>query len=146
MTVPLVLDAAGLDAMGADEPPQHLRALLAEAYRRGRDVLVPAVVCAETARGVTRTRRMERVLARRGTSSGGRSAATVVDTDLTVAKQVGAILHAVDADTPDLVDAHVVAACVPYGGGVVVTSDAHDIQRLSAAVPQVRVITRRPTG
>lgn len=146
MTVPLVLDAAGLDAMAADDPPQGFRALVAEAHQRGRDVLVPAVVCAEIARGVARTRRMEQALARRTAHSGGRSPATVVDTDLTVAKQVGAILHAVRADTTDIVDAHVVAACVPYGGGVVVTSDAQDIQRLSAAVPHVRVVTRRPAG
>lgn len=146
MTVPLVLDAAGLDAMGADHPPQRFRALLAEAHRRDRDVLVPAVVCAEIARGVPRTRRMEHALGRRTAHSGGRSAATVVDTDLTVAKQVGAILHAVQADTTDIVDAHVVAVCVPHGGGVVVTGDAQDIQRLSAAVPHIRVVTQRPTG
>lgn len=60
MTVPLVLDAAGLEAMGAQNPPQRLRALLAEAHRRGRGVLVPAVVCAEVARGVARTDRWSR--------------------------------------------------------------------------------------
>lgn len=146
MSVPVVLDAAGLNAMGTASPPEALRALLTEAHRRGRGVLVPAVVCAEVARGVARTRRMEQALARRTGPAGGRSAATVVATDLAVAKQVGAVLHAAQAGSADIVDAHVVAVCVPHGGGVVITSDPGDIQRLSAAVPHVRVVTRDPSG
>lgn len=87
---------------------------------------------------------MEQALTRRTAYAGGRSAATVVSTDLTVAKQVGAILHAVQADTADIVDVHVVAVCVAHGGGVVITSDASDIHRLSAAVPHIRVVTQGP--
>jgi hypothetical protein len=38
-----------------------------------------------------------------------------------------------------IVDAHVVAVCLPAGGGLVVTSDPDDIAALAAAVPAVRV-------
>jgi hypothetical protein len=37
--LPLVLDAAGLEGLCAPRPPDRLRALLAEAHRREREVL-----------------------------------------------------------------------------------------------------------
>ena len=58
--MPLVLDAAGLEALAADRPPDILRALLAEAHRRGRTVIAPTLVCAELARGRARTRALRR--------------------------------------------------------------------------------------
>jgi hypothetical protein len=39
---PLNLDADGLDALTEQPPPDRLRALLAEAWERKSDVLVPA--------------------------------------------------------------------------------------------------------
>lgn len=42
---PLILDADGLDALTEQPPPDRLRALLAEAWERKSDVLVPALVC-----------------------------------------------------------------------------------------------------
>ncbi len=66
----------------------------------------------------------------------------MVDTDFELARQVGAILDATRSGTEDLVDAHVVAACIPYGGGLVVTSDPDDIARLASASPGTRVVTR----
>lgn len=62
--LPLVLDAAGLDALSARRPPDRLRGLLAEAHRRGREVLAPTLACAEVARGRARTRALEAALAR----------------------------------------------------------------------------------
>jgi len=47
VTLPVVLDADELDALTDSAPPKAFRALLREALERGRDVLVPAVVCAE---------------------------------------------------------------------------------------------------
>jgi hypothetical protein len=41
-----------------------------------------------------------------------------------------------------VVDAHSVAIAAVYGGGIVVTADPDDIERLAAAVPAVRVVTR----
>ena len=141
MTAPLVLDSAGLDEL-AGQPSVAIRALLAEALRRDRDVLVPAAVCAELARGRDRTAAVESVLARRPGADA--PAVTVVDLDLDAAKQVGAILHALGAGSEDLVDASVVAVCAMSGGGMVVTGDPDDIGRLAQAVPMVRIVTRSP--
>ena len=41
-----------------------------------------------------------------------------------------------------MVDAHVVAVCALHDGGVVVTSDPDDIERLAHSVPAVRIVTR----
>lgn len=142
--VPLVLDAAGLAALATDRPSDRLRALLTEAHRRGRAVLAPTVACAEVARGRSRTRALESAIARHDRDRGERPAIRLVDTDFPLARQVGAILDATDQGSEHLVDAHVVAVCVPTGGGLVVTSDPDDIAALAAAVPAARIRTRAP--
>lgn len=142
MTLPVVLDADGLDALADPSPPSALRALLREALDRGRDVLVPAVVCAEACRGIDRTRRVETALARHRPAGGQRPPVAVVDTDFVLARQVGALLYGAGAGSADIVDGHVVAVCARHGGGLVITSDPEDIARLAAAVPAARVITR----
>jgi len=136
VTVPVVLDADGLNAVCDPRPPEVVRALIHEAWLRGHDVLVPAVVCAEVCRGVARTRRVEAALAR------ARPPFSVVDTDFALARQVGSVLHGAAADSRDMVDAHIVAVCALYDGGVVVTSDPGDIERLAQSVPAVRIVTR----
>jgi predicted nucleic acid-binding protein len=140
LTLPVVLDADGLDAMCEAQPRSAIRALLQEAWARQRDVLVPAVVCAEVCRGVARTRRVETMVSRHG--PGTRLPVGVVVTDFDLARQVGAVLHGASAGSADIVDAHVVAVCALRGGGLVITSDGGDIQRLAAAVPSARVVTR----
>lgn len=142
MTLPVVLDADGLDALADPAPPLAFRELLREALARGRDILVPAVVCAEACRGATRTRRVEAALARHRPNRGQRPPVAVVDTDFALARQVGAILHGAAAGSVDLADAHVVAVCARRGGGLVLTSDPDDIARLAAAVPSARIVTR----
>jgi predicted nucleic acid-binding protein len=142
--LPLVLDAAGLDALAIQHPPDVLRALLAEAHRRGRSVIVPTLVCAELARGRARTRALEATVARHDRSLGERPALQLMDTDFDLARQVGAILEATGHGSEHVVDAHVVAVCVPLGGGLVVTADPDDISALAAAVPAARIRTTRP--
>jgi predicted nucleic acid-binding protein len=139
---PLVLDAAGLDALSEDKPPALARSWMALAYERDLDVLVPAVVCAEVCRGRSRTRAVESFLTRHTTTDRGRARVSIVDTTFDVARQVGGLLAAAGADTSLLVDAHVVAACIPHGGGIVITSGPDDILRLAAAAPGLRVLTR----
>lgn len=139
--LPLVLDAAGLEALAAERPPDMLRALLAETHRRGRSVIAPTLVCAELARGGARTRALEAAVARHDRTRGERPVLRLIDTDFDVARQVGAILEATGRSSADVVDAHVVAVCVPHGGGLVVTADADDIHALAAAVPAVRIRT-----
>jgi predicted nucleic acid-binding protein len=142
MTVaPLVLDAAGLEALAARRPPDSLRALLAEAYRRDREVIAPTLVCAELARGRTRTRALEAAVARHDRTRGERPPLRLIDTDFDLARQVGAILEATGSGSERVVEAHVVAVCVPVGGGLIVTSDPRDIAELAAAVPAARIRT-----
>jgi predicted nucleic acid-binding protein len=143
VTLPLVLDSAGLDALTDSQPSPHLRALLREAHARGRDVLVPAVICAELCRGAARTRRAEVAVARHDATRGQLPAVQLVPTDFALARQVGAVLHGAGAaDSRDLADAHVVAVCAVHGGGLVVTSDRDDIERLAQAVPSARILVR----
>jgi len=139
---PLILDADGLDALTEQPPPDRLRALLAEAWERQSDVLVPALVCAECCRGVGRTRGVEASLARHRGSRAGRPAVRVVPTDFDLARRVGSILHGAGASTADIVDAHSVAVASMQGRAVIVTADPDDILRLASAVPTVRIVTR----
>jgi len=139
---PLILDADGVDALSEQPPPERLRALLIEAWRRRGEVLVPALVCAECCRGVGRTRAVEAALARHRSARGDRPAARIVSTDFDLARRVGSILHGAGAGTADMVDAHCVAVAAMHGGGIVVTADPDDIERLASAVPAVRVVTR----
>ena len=141
---PLVLDAAGLDAIAAARPPELVRALLAEAHRRGREVIAPTVACAEVARGVKRTRALEAAVARHDRRRAEQPPLRLVDTDFNLARQVGAILAATRSGSDRMVDAHVVAVCLPTGGGLVVTSDPDDIAALAGAVPAARIRVVRP--
>ena len=139
---PLILDADGLDALTEQPPPERLRALLAEAWERRSDVLLPALVCAECCRGAARTRAVEASLARHRENRAIRPAVRVVPTDFELARRVGAVLHGAGASTADIVDAHSVAVASLQGRAVVVTSDPDDIRRLASAVPTVRIVTR----
>lgn len=143
---PLVLDATGLDALASRHPPDDFRALLAEAYRRGREVVAPTVVCAEVARGRSRTRALEAAVARHDRACGEQPPLLLIDTDFALARQVGTILDAAGGGSERIVDAHVVAVCVPTGGGLVVTSDPGNIIELAAGVPAVRVRVVAPGG
>ena len=142
--LPVVLDAAGLAELSDPHPSDRFRALLAEAARRGREVVSPTVVCAEVARGRSRTRALEAALSRHRAGRGERPAVRLVDTDFRLARQVGAVLDTAGAATEMVVDAHVVAVCVPAGGGLVVTSDVDDIAALATAVPAARIRAVRP--
>jgi predicted nucleic acid-binding protein len=140
---PIVLAAGGLDELSKTKPSDAFRALLREAWKRDREVFVPAVVCAELARGVNRTRALEATLSRHDGAS-GQPPVSIVDTDFDLARLVGSILFAGNVGTEDLVDAHVVAVCAMHQGGLIVTADPDDIHRLAQGIPAVRVITCSP--
>ena len=141
---PLVLDSAGLAELAASRPSDDFRALLAEALRRGREVITPTLVCSEVARGVARTRALEVAVSRHHQPGGERPAVRLVDTDFALARQVGAILDSAGAGSERVVDAHVIAVCLPAGAGLVVTEDPDGIARLAGSVPAVRIRTTRP--
>ncbi len=143
--LPIVLDAAGLSEIampGKSGPHRSLFALLDQAWANRRDVLVPAVVCAELCRGVARTRQVESFLARHNRGRNPQAPVVIVDTDFSLARLVGTVLESSKAPSRDIVDAHVVAICVSRGGGVIVTSDPDDHVRLSAPFIGTRIIIR----
>lgn len=126
-------------ALADPAPPSAFRALLREALDRGRDVLVPAVVCAEACRGSARTRRVETALARHRPTRGQRAPVVVVDTDFVLARQVGAVLHGAGAESADLAGAHVVAVAVGIATG-------HRSDRCAVFLVLNRIVRRRRGG
>ncbi len=134
MTVTWVLDAEAVAAL-ADAKHKSARAvakIVVTASRLGHGVCVPTVVLADCQRGRARTRQIDALLSRD-------PALRARDTDRALARYVGAVLHSARAGSEDIADAHCVATAVEAGGGVVVTTDVHDLNRLSASFPHVVV-------
>lgn len=132
----LVLDAEPFAALTRERGRrfEEVRASLRAAHRLRREVLVPAVVLAELYRGRNNTQLVDACLSRE-------TGVSVVSTDRRFARLVGGVLSAARATSKDLAGAHVVAAAVGAGGGVVLTVDPSDVGRLSAAYPNVTVAT-----
>jgi predicted nucleic acid-binding protein len=123
----LALDSEALSSLAGRDSPGRRRVRLAmeAAQRQGRDVVVPTLVLAELARGVRRSQTIESLLGRE------LGALILRDTDRRLARLVGGVLHAAGAGSEDIVDAHVVAVAVEAGGGVVLTADVDDLERLA---------------
>jgi len=97
------------------------------AQRLRREVTIPTVILAELYRGGRRSQLVDSLLARE------EKALELRDTDRAMARLVGAVLAAAGAGSKEIADAHVVAAAVESGGGVVLTSDVDDLERLAGA-------------
>ena len=131
----LALDSEAIVALGEKRGRASVEshAALASAVRNRRPVVVPAVVLAELYRVRGRTAMVDSLLARdRGVR--------ILDTDRSFARLVGGVLLAADAGSAMIVDAHVVAAAVDGGGGVILTGDPVDLTRLSAPYPHITVV------
>jgi hypothetical protein len=129
----LVLDSAAVEGICRREVPVIIRAALEAASRLGRDVLIPSTVLAECYRDRNQAQAIDSMLARR-------HAIRLRDTDRGLARLVGGLLAAADVGSEAMVDAHVVAVAVEQGGGVCLTSDAADLERLAAGAPAVSVV------
>lgn len=134
----LVLDAGAVAALAdrAGNRQAEVRAAMWAAARLGRQVLVPAVILAELYRGPRRNQVVDACLSRE-------TGITVRDTDRHLARLVGGVLAAANAGSAHLADAHVVAIAVDMGGGLVLTSDPTDLERLAAAYRNVVVVALR---
>ncbi len=131
----VVLDAEAFSAL-AGKPSRRqreVRAALAVATRLRRDTVVPAVVLAELYRGFGRSALLDACLSRE-------TGLLVRDTDRAFARLVGGVLAGARADSTLIVDAHVVAAALEAGGGVVLSADPVDLARLAAPYRNVRVV------
>lgn len=123
----VALDAETVSVLAGPDSPTHrrLREALEAAERQHATVVIPTVVLAELYRGRSRSQQVDAMLARHKT--------TIVlrDTDRTLARFVGAALHAAGLGSEHVVDAHVVATVVEGGGGIALTGDPHDLDRLA---------------
>ena len=130
----LVLDAEALSALARPRGPRfrEVRAAIEAARRLRRDILTPAVILAELYRGPGQNQVVDSCLSRE-------SFVEVRDTDREFARYVGGVLSAAHADSSDLADAHVIAAAVEAGGGLVLTVDEDDLTRLASPYPNVHV-------
>ncbi|MCB9578995.1 MAG: VapC toxin family PIN domain ribonuclease [Polyangiaceae bacterium] len=134
----LVLHAEAMSALGgrSTKRQREVRAAMSAAFRLGREVVVPAVVLAELYRGRDHDQLLDACLSRET----GETGIYVRPTDRSMARLVGGILAAAGVGSTFMVDAHVVAAAVELGGGVVLTADAGDLRKLSAPYRNVTVV------
>jgi predicted nucleic acid-binding protein len=131
----VVLDAEALVALAGRPGRRNLevRAALRAAARRHQEVVVPSVILAELYRGPRHNQLVDACLSRE-------TGLQVRDTDRSLARIVGGVLAAARSGSEHLADAHVVAAAVELGGGLVLTADPEDLGRLAAAYGNVTVI------
>ena len=131
----VVLDAGALSALAGrlNRRNQEVRAALRSAQRLGREVVVPAVILAELYRGPRHNHVVDACLSRE-------TGIRVRDPDRALARLVGGVLASVRVGSEHLADAHVVAAAVDLGGGLALTTDPADLERLAGAYQNVRVV------
>ena len=129
-----MLDAEAVTALGDPSSSgfNHVRAALTAADRLGRDVVVACVTLAELYRGRNRSQIVDSLLSRE-------AGVVLRDTDRSFARLVGGVLVAANAGSDLLADAHAVAAAVETGGGVILTSDVDDLERLASPYPNIQV-------
>ncbi len=130
----LVLDAEALSALAGRRSKRQgeVRAALTVALRFRREVIVPALVLAELCRGPKRSALVDACLSRE-------TGLLIRSTDRPFARLVGGILAGARASSEHIVDAHVVAAAVERGGGVILTGDVDDLSRLAAPYRDILV-------
>ncbi|MCP4663918.1 MAG: type II toxin-antitoxin system VapC family toxin [bacterium] len=131
----VVLDAGALSALAGRPERRNLevRAALRAAVRLDREVVVPAVILAELYRGPRHNQMVDACLSRE-------TGIRVRDTDRSLARFVGGVLAAADAGSEHLADAHVIAVAVDLGGGIALTTDPDDLDRLAASYRNVTVV------
>jgi predicted nucleic acid-binding protein len=131
----VALDSEAFNALAgsASVRKQRVRRILRRAQLLERRVVLPSVVLAELYRGHGHNQLVDACLARESASLDAR------DTDRALARIVGGVLAGAGARSTMIVDAHVVAVAVEAGGGILVTGDPDDLERLSAPYANIVV-------
>ena len=131
----VVLDAEALVALAGRPGRRNLevRAALRAAARLHREVIVPSVILAELYRGPRHNALVDACLSRE-------TGIRVRDTDRSLARIVGGVLSGAQAGSEHLAAAHVIAAALELGGGIALTVDPDDLDRLAASYGNVTVI------
>lgn len=120
----LILDAGAVIALARQD--LLARASLTAAWEVGADVIVPAVVVAETVRGTARDAPVNRIL---------RAVGNVGPATEQIARTAGRLLAG--AASAATIDELVVAEAVGRGGAVVLTGDPADLRSLASSHPEV---------
>ena len=115
---------------------RQVRHALVIAHELDRDVVVTNVTLGELYRGAARTQAVDALLSRE------RDGLVLRDTDRALAKLVGGLLHGAGLGSEHIADAHVAAAVVEEGG-IVLTSDPADLERLLVGASHVTVVPLR---
>ena len=128
----VVLDSEAVSALAHPREravaARRAQAVLTEAARRNALVRIPSPVLAEVYRGSRRDAAVDRIVGR-----GNR----IVALSQTIARRAGALLARDGLDSCHAVDATVVATAIRFGGAVVMTSDANDLESLAREHPNV---------
>ena len=103
------------------------------AQHRGEQVRVPSAALVELYRGQGTDEAIDLELSR--------GYARVITTGVRIARLAGHLLAAVDAGSEMAIDALVVATAIRLGGGLILTHDPDDLERLAADFPNVRVVS-----
>ncbi len=122
----LILDAGAV--IGLSRAEVRARAALAAALEVGAEVSVPAVVVAETVRGVAADAPVNRVL---------KAVGGVDMADEAIGRTAGRLLGS--AGSAATVDAIVVATAIEARGAVILTGDAGDLGLLAGGNPRVTI-------
>lgn len=129
----IVLDTGAVLALASQPPREATRRVhvaLSGARRRGALVRVPSAVLAEAYRGGRQDADVDHAVDRAG---------RVVTTRRRMSRLAGGLLASNGLDSCHVVDALVVATVVALGGGIVVTGDPDDLGLLAAPWPHVQV-------
>ena len=122
----LILDAGAVIALSRADA--RARAVLAAAVEAGADVSIPAVVIAETVRGVAADAPVNRVV---------KAVGEVDIVTEAIGRTAGKLLG--EADSSATVDAIVVATAIEASGAVILTGDPADLGALASRHREVVV-------
>lgn len=131
----LILDSEALSALARprSSPERHLkvRAAMRSAARRGHLVRVPSAILVELYRGGGSDEAIDQELSR--------GHVRVTTTGLRIARIAGHLLARAGWGSESAIDALVVATAIRLGGGMIVTHDPGDLERLAADHHRIRI-------
>jgi predicted nucleic acid-binding protein len=110
-----------------------VRAGLRSAQQRKEPVRVPSATLVELYRGAGWDEAIDLELGR------GYAKVVTTGTGVRIARIAGHLLAAIGAGSEMAVDALVVATAIRLGGGLILTHDPTDLERLAANHPSVRI-------
>jgi predicted nucleic acid-binding protein len=133
--VALILDSEALSALARPRASplrhQRVRAALRSAQKRREPVRVPSATLIELYRGQGADEAIDLEL--------NRGYAKVITTGVRIARLAGDLLAGAGAGSEMAIDALVVATAIRLGGGLILTDDPADLERLSANYPNIRI-------